>query len=124
MQRWPRRARGSTGASGAARGISGVGRLKTTTWRHSGRPALHSSTRRKRDTRRSSWASQGVAGMAVSAVVASGGDGGVRAGRTEEGESVRGRERESRTALGVAWHRPDESRRSQAGREGGGGRGV
>ena len=28
MQRWPRRARGSTGASGAARGISGVGRLK------------------------------------------------------------------------------------------------
>ena len=124
MQRWPRRARGSTGASGAARGISGVGRLKTTTWRHSGRPALHSSTRRKRDTRRSSWASQGVAGMAVSAVVASGGDGGVRAGRTEEGESVRGRVRESRMALGVAWHRPDASRRSQAGREGGGGRGV
>jgi len=62
-------------------------------------------------------------------------DGGVRGGgerrrrrrsggRTEEGESVRGRERESRTALGVAWHRPDASRRSQAGREGGGGRGV
>ena len=50
---------------------------------------MHSSTRRKRDTRRSSWASQGVAGMAVSAVVASGGDGGVRAGRTEEGESER-----------------------------------
>ena len=58
---------------------------------------MHSSTRRKRDTRRSSWASQGVAGMAVSAVVASGGDGGVRAGRTEEGESVRGeRERAGR----------------------------
>ena len=73
---------------------------------------MHSSTRRKRDTRRSSWASQGVAGMAVSAVVAIGGDGGVRAGRTEEGESVRGRERESQTALGIAWCRPDASRRS------------
>ena len=93
LQRWPRRARGSTGASGAARGISGVGRLKTTMWRHSGRPALHNSTRRKRDTRRSSWASQGVAGMAVSAVVASGGDGGVRARegkRAEKGERVGG----------------------------------
>ena len=51
---------------------------------------MHSSMRRKRDTRRSSWASQGVAGMAVSAVVASGGDGGVRAGRTEEGRAFGG----------------------------------
>ena len=59
--------------------------------------------------------------MAVAAVGASGGDGGVRAERTEEGESVRGRERESLTALGVAWHCPDASRRSQAGRKGGGG---
>ena len=83
---------------------------------------MHRLTRRKRGTRRSSWASQGVAGMAVSAVVASGGDGGVRAERTEEGESVRGREWESQTALGVAWRHPDASRRSQVGREGGGGR--
>ena len=82
---------------------------------------MHSSTRRKRGTRRSSWASQGVAGMAVSAVVASGSDGGVRADRIEEGKSVRGRERESLKDLGVAWRCPDASRRSQAGRKGGGG---
>ena len=82
---------------------------------------MHSSMRRKRGTRRSSWASQGVAGMAVSAVVASGGDGGVRAGRTEEGESVRGR---GRGVEGVSWRRLGATGRSQAGWEGGGGRGV
>ena len=55
--------------------------------------------------------------MAVAAANGVGGDGGARAERTEEGESVRGREWESQTALGVAWRHPDASRRSQAGRE-------
>ena len=59
--------------------------------------------------------------MAVSAVVASGGDGGVRAERTEEGESVRGRERGSRGLRG-------DSRVVQAAegarRQGGGGTGA
>ena len=71
---------------------------------------MHSSTRRKRGTRRSSWASQGVTGMAVSAMVASGGDGGVRAGRIDEGESVRVEREGDAGVEGVEWQREGRSR--------------
>ena len=79
---------------------------------------MHSSTRRKRGTRRSSWASQGVAGMAVSAVVASGGDGGVRAEEQRRGRAFggeRGRAGRLWGSRGIVQTRRGGAR--QAGRE-------
>src|SRR4051812_8404177 len=48
------------------------------------------SVGRSRRTARSSWAQQRGEGVAVAVVVLVGGDGGVRAERTEEGEEAQG----------------------------------